>query len=207
MIVVDPATAQLPGLSVREDEVALRPAAFGSPLPVDPGRHLVRAEAPGHAAWQAAIEIGTEPGRKTITVPALAPLPSKPARSATPPKPGVTQTPGALELTPVRLGAIALGGAGIASLGIGAAALGRALDEKASSDKGCGAGGCTPAGENHRSVAHEAATWATVGAVSGVALLGAGAVLWVLGKPSSSVRVGSVTILAGPGEVAVAGSL
>jgi serine/threonine-protein kinase len=207
VIRVDPATAGLPGLSVENDGVALRPAAFGSALPVDPGRHLVRAEAPDHKPWQATVEVGTVPGRQTITVPALDALPSKaaalPPVMAPPP-----ERHGVVELTPMRIGAIALGGAGVASLALGGAALIRALDKKSSSDQSCTAAGCMPAGENDRLVAREAATWATVGAVSGAVLLGAGAVLWVLGKPPApGPRVGRITVLIGPGRAAIAGEL
>lgn len=209
VIRVEPVTAKLPGLAVQEDDVPLRPAAFGTPLPVDPGKHRVRAEAPAHEPWETTLEIGSKPGLQTITVPALAPERPKsaavPARAATAP---VNERRSSLELTPLRVGAVALGGAGLASLGLGGAALIRALDEKARSDRGCGGAGCTPAAENDRAVAHEAATWATVGAISGLALLGAGAVLWVFEAPASSrPSAPRVTVLLGPGRATIAGEL
>ncbi|HTQ06199.1 MAG TPA: hypothetical protein VMI54_20195 [Polyangiaceae bacterium] len=209
VIRVDAATARLPGLSVEEDDVALRPAAFGTPLPVDPGRHVVRAEAPDHQAWTATIQIGTEPHRQTITVPALVASPPNQAAAAPPgAKTGPPEPRGSVALTPLRVGAIAFGGAGVASLALGGAALARALDEKARSDHGCGSAGCTPRAENERATAQEAATWATVGAISGAALLGAGVVCWVFGRPSpSGERQGHVSVTLGLGQAAIGGEL
>jgi hypothetical protein len=156
---------------------------------VDPGRHVVRAEAPGYQAWEASFAIGDAPQRAALEVPALVALPAgvapagaAPAAGKTPPR--KEATPGTVELTPLRLGGIALGAAGVGCLGFAAAATWRALALKASSNETCDAAGCDPAGQNDRIAAREAATWATVGAISSVALLGAGAVLYVVGKPN-----------------------
>ncbi|HEV8550838.1 MAG TPA: hypothetical protein VGQ57_17450 [Polyangiaceae bacterium] len=199
-IQVDPLTAGLPGLSVSYDGGTLRPAAFGTSLPVDPGTHVVRAEAPNHRAWEGSVEVGTEPERATLTVPALEALPDLP-----PPPPPVVPPPkplpaprdaGAFELTPLRLGGIALGAAGLASLGFATAASVRALNEKARSEDSCDASGCADqAGQDARIAAREAATWATVGAISGAVLLGAGVILYVVGKPAARHSQAAHTVL------------
>jgi len=186
---VDPATLGLAGLTILRDGVPLGPAAYGTSLPVDPGRHVVRAEAPGYAPWEASFEIGDAPQRAALQVPALVALPVAPA--IVPPKPPPSKplpapSPGTFEMTPLRLGGVALGAAGVASLGFAAAATFRALDKKASSNDTCDAGGCDEGGHDDRVAAQEAAIWATAGAISGAVLLGAGAVLYVLGKPEAS---------------------
>ena len=187
---VDPATIGLTGLTILRDGVPLGPAAFGTSLPVDPGRHVVHAEAPGYAPWEASFEIGDAPQRSALQVPALValPSPSPSARApAAPPKPlPPPSSPGSFEMTPLRLGGIALGAAGVACLGIATGATIRALDKKASSDDTCDATGCDDAGHDDRVAAQEAAVWATASAISGAVLLGAGAVLYVLGKPHAS---------------------
>ena len=183
---VEPHTASLPGLTVLSDGVTLRPAAFGSPLPVDPGKHLVRAEAPGYKAWEANVEVGDKAERATLTVPALdssAP-PVVPQPMLPPPAPA--KRTGMLELTPLRLGGIALGAAGVASLGFAVGASVRALNQKASADGACDASGCSSDGHDAQVTAREAANWATAGAITGAVLLGAGVVLYVLGKPPAS---------------------
>ena len=204
VIRVNRATAGLPGLTVLHDDVTLRPAAFGAAIPVDPGPHVVHAEAPGYAAWETTVDVGLEPQRQALDVPALeaivAPV-APPPPPHEPPRPAPAPTKDTLELTPLRLGGVALGSAGVASLGFAAFASWRALDKKASSGDGCDATGCTQAGQNDRMAAREAAVWATAGVISGTALLGAGALLWVLGRPAER-RAGAAqaTLLIGPGR-------
>jgi hypothetical protein len=186
---VDPATLGVAGLTILRDGVPLGPAAFGTSLPVDPGRHVVRAEAPGYAPWEASFEIGDAPQRSALAVPALTALAPPPSARTpvTPPKPlPPPLAPGSFEMTPLRLGGVALGAAGVACLGIATAATIRALDKKASSDPTCDATGCDDQGHDDRVAAQEAAVWATASAISGAVLLGAGAVLYVLGKPHAS---------------------
>lgn len=187
---VDPATVGLAGLTILRDGVPLGPAAFGTSLPVDPGRHVVRAEAPGYAPWETSFAVGDAPQRSALQVPALvalAPASAPGHGQATPPKPlPPAASRGMLELTPLRLGGVALGAAGVACLGIATAATIRALDKKASSDPKCDETGCDDAGHDDRVAAQEAAVWATASAISGAVLLGAGAVLYVLGKPHAS---------------------
>ncbi|HEY3495257.1 MAG TPA: hypothetical protein VGK73_11250 [Polyangiaceae bacterium] len=187
---VDPKVAGVPGLAVSHDGVTLRPAAFGAAIPVDPGRHVVRAEAPGRDPWEAVVDVGDTPERKTLDVPDLRAV----APVCPPAKPVPTRTPGTLELTPLRISGIALGGAGVASLIFAGAASWRALSKKASSEGECDTT-CTEAGLTDRSAANEAATWATVTAISGAALLGAGALLFVLGKPREKRAGASETTL------------
>lgn len=93
------------------------------------------------------------------------------------------------------MGGVALGAAGVASLGFAVAASIRALEKKASSGHGCDARGCDPTAHDDRVAAREAGTWATIGAASGAALLGTGAVLFVLGKPSAKSRATSTSTL------------
>lgn len=68
--IVVPAASDLAGLEVKLDGMVLRRAAWGLATPVDPGEHLIEANAPGHMSWSASIAI--EPSlRRTIDVPAL----------------------------------------------------------------------------------------------------------------------------------------
>jgi hypothetical protein len=199
----DQATAGLSGLTILYDGVALRPAAFGAAIPVDPGRHVVRAEAPGHRSWEGAVSIGETPERELLEVPALEanPPPPAPPPPVAPVRPAAAGRSEGFVLTPLRVAGIAVGAAGVTALGFAAAASWRALDKKASSNEHCGPTTCEPEGQNDRMVAREAATWATVGVISGAALLGAGAVLFVLGSPPASAEQTSRTlVLVGAGR-------
>ena len=61
----------VPGLVVSRDGVTLDEAIWGTTLPVDPGDHLVRAEAPGFEPWAASVSITKRGDTTTVKVPKL----------------------------------------------------------------------------------------------------------------------------------------
>jgi hypothetical protein len=62
--------AQLEGLRVTKDGTVLDSTLLSTPLPVDPGVHTIRAEAPGHAAWSTEVHVG-ERDLVEVPIPAL----------------------------------------------------------------------------------------------------------------------------------------
>jgi len=60
--------ADVTGLVVTLDDVELPRAAFGSPIPVDPGKHVVRASAPGRTPRDYPLEIGETSSSPVITI-------------------------------------------------------------------------------------------------------------------------------------------
>ncbi|HEX6767013.1 MAG TPA: hypothetical protein VF103_16065 [Polyangiaceae bacterium] len=70
-VVVVPEAADTPGLELELDRARIGLAARGVPTPVDPGTHVVEARAPGRKGFKVAVEIGTTPEQKTVTVPVL----------------------------------------------------------------------------------------------------------------------------------------
>ncbi|MEO8797136.1 MAG: hypothetical protein ABI551_04560, partial [Polyangiaceae bacterium] len=66
---VAPATPA--GCSVKLDGVAIDPAAYGSPTPVDPGEHVVAASAPGYETWSTKIAVDQNGIEKRVSVPVL----------------------------------------------------------------------------------------------------------------------------------------
>jgi tetratricopeptide (TPR) repeat protein len=181
---VEPSTARLPDLSITRNGVALRPAAWGTPVPIDPGSHRLRAVAPGHEVWEAIVNIDKPRQREAIDVPVLA----RDDAHVPPVSSGTAKSSAWMELTPVQFTGVVMGGAGVASLGFAVYASVRALDKKAESNEpgGCDADGCSPEGEQARWAAREAANFATIGAIAGGVLLGAGVALFVLGKEAES---------------------
>lgn len=94
-----------PELTVALDGVVIGLAALGVPTPVDPGKHVVEARAPGKKSWSSSVEIGAVADAQTVTIlpleagpppvvapvavapvpapePAAAPPPSAPPRDA-----------------------------------------------------------------------------------------------------------------------------
>jgi hypothetical protein len=64
-----------PGMTVARDGTTLAPAAWGTALPVDPGEHSIRAEAPGFAPWAIRVSASEPAQVATVDVPELHPLP------------------------------------------------------------------------------------------------------------------------------------
>lgn len=175
---INPALAQSPGLSIEHDGVQLRPAAWGTEIPVDPGRHVLRASAPGRKPWQAEVIIARPAQREVVEVPALALVaprrlpPTASPTSATSPK-----------MSPLRVAGVALIGAGTTGLLFAGGALWRALSQDAMADGNCTPPPCNSTGARQRATAIEAGDIATAASLTGGVLLGTGIALFVVGRP------------------------
>jgi len=58
-------------LEVRRDGVALQEAELGSPIPVDPGEHVVEAVAPGKQPWTSKVQVGGDAAKVSVEIPKL----------------------------------------------------------------------------------------------------------------------------------------
>jgi len=72
-VAVPAAVAEIPGLRVRRDSVALDAPAWSTAVPVDPGPHVVVATAPGRETWTTTVVVAGAAERRTVSVPLLAP--------------------------------------------------------------------------------------------------------------------------------------
>jgi hypothetical protein len=189
---VDPTTASLPNLVITRDGIALGPAAWKSPIPIDPGPHVVVATAPGHEPWTTNIVVAEGANKKTVVVPklGLVPTPAIPPAAA-----AARDEPSTLfgaELTPLRVAGLSVGGAGVACLGLAAFSTARAISKNSESKESCkGTDGndCPPEGLRDRAAAEEAANIATVSVIAGGVLLGTGIGLFVFGGDGKSPSV------------------
>ncbi len=109
-IEVSAAARAEPGLEIRRDGVLIGEAQWGVAVPVDPMGHLVLATAPGHDPWRISAEL-TGPGKVTLTVPPLTPLPAPSPAAAPPVDPAIDRGMGR------RTAGLIAGGAGVATLG------------------------------------------------------------------------------------------
>ncbi|HEU4408300.1 MAG TPA: hypothetical protein VFS43_23760 [Polyangiaceae bacterium] len=177
------------GLEVRRDGLTLKEGVWGSPIPVDPGRHEVSASAPGYETWLTTVEIPPEPGQHDVTVPELAKKkeeapaaePAAPRAAPAPPAP-LPAKPSALSQRAV---GFAVGGAGLAALLVGGYFGYRAVDKAGEVDERCPNERCVDAGAVElNDEAKFAANVANVAIGVGVVGLGVGALL-VLTAPSA----------------------
>ena len=177
LTVVVPAGTQVEGLRVEHDGHELARAAWSTAIPVDGGEHVIRASAPGREPFETKVTIAKEAESKTVEIPVLAtPVvvvsEQKVASRSGPPAPPPPLPP---RLRPIGL---ATAGAGVVALAVAGVALGAALSAKSDSNSHCTGDICDAAGLTKRSEAVSRGDLATIFAISGVALVAAGASLF-----------------------------
>jgi hypothetical protein len=75
-IVLSDAAAAVAGLEVRRDGLLVPPNAFGAPIPVDPGKHVISATAPHRAPWSVQLGLAGGSASVSIAIPVLDWLPA-----------------------------------------------------------------------------------------------------------------------------------
>jgi hypothetical protein len=191
-----PEAVRLAGLEVTLGSTPVEPAAWGSPIPVDPGEQVIRATAPGKEPREDRVTLTTEgatvvfelrPLNDAPTEPVVVPAPPREEPPAPPPprsEPlGADSDPGRSQRT-VGLVVGAIGAAGLATGAVfGALAKGDWEDAKA---EGCASGACpTPSGQTASEGANDKALIGTIGVGAGGAFLIGGIILY-LTAPSAS---------------------
>jgi hypothetical protein len=191
---------------IKRDGVPLDRAAWGVGIPVDPGTHVISAEANGRQTWGGSVEV-KDPGQTVdVRVPPLEAVPAvaervAPAAGAPSAEPSMSRSSAALA-EPAKAGAVdharpgngqrvagwVLGGAGLGTMGA-SGVLALVANSRFHSAESEGSA------SRHADSVHagELADAATVCLVAGGALAAAGVAVW-LTAPKASVEVG----LAGP---------
>lgn len=90
LVVVVPPGSEVSGLEIQRDDINVGAVAWGTPVPVDPGKHHILAQAPGKKPWAKDVDVGTQPTVTSITVPRLEVDPTKAAAPAAPGQPPAT---------------------------------------------------------------------------------------------------------------------
>lgn len=186
---------------IKRDGSVLSRALRGQEIPVDPGAHKISATRDGHTPFETSVTLGSGE-HKTVDVPALtkaagAPPPATAGTVAPPPATSAAPPSTAAPITPppppepnglgtTRKIALASGGVGVLGL-VGAGVFGlMAKSKRDDSSAHCTGNLCDPTGLEQRDAALSRATVSTVLGVVGVVGVGAGAALWIVGKPSSA---------------------
>jgi hypothetical protein len=193
------------GLEVRRDGAVVDPAAFGSPVPVDPGTHTIEAHAPQTQAWTQTVEIAPDAlQRAAVVVPVLAPLTGATADAPPPPSPTEEAPPAVAEPAAASSGrtwGIVIGSVGVA--GVAAGLIGGAIAsskyQSSNQNGGCTNDVCTSSGLEKRSSASTIAGVATGFFVGGLALVGAGVVLYLTAPSEQPAARTSLSV--GPGSL------
>jgi len=180
------------GEVVRRDDEVVDEAGWNTPLPVDPGRYTITAEAPGHQPWQTTVAI--EPGtrRRLVEVPGLVPTEPAPVAATSspwpPPRPElVRRAPSPAPRgtwTALReiSATLAVAGAGALGTGIYFGVHAHNLSDQA--DVRCPGAVCNdPLGLRFNDQAQTSASRANVLYIAGGAALVTASVLWFVGAP------------------------
>jgi tetratricopeptide (TPR) repeat protein len=186
--------ADTPGMIIRRDGKEVGKGALGISVAVDPGPHTIEATAPGYSVWSTTISIGKEADSQTVTIPLLLKAPEGPSSSTGPDAPGAT----AGGTSSLRIASYAVGGAGVALLAIGSIFGALAISDANKAKTLCKDFVCPPGNGGREAVdaASEKALVSTLGIGVGAAAVGAGVVLFVLGRspgkdeaPAKAARV------------------
>jgi hypothetical protein len=183
-------TTSLPEMRITRDGVELPPAAWGTPLPADPGLIEVVAEAPGHVKQRLEVKLGPDGDQQLLVV---APLQPQAVPQQSPSKtPRLTNGRVRPLAPPSRTPAYVVGGAGVAFLAAGTAFGLWSNSVYRDARKACGdkTTSCPPSAMELRG---DAERWANVSNVGfGLGVVGLGVGTYLLLSASGSVSEPSV---------------
>ncbi|HQP38020.1 MAG TPA: hypothetical protein PLI95_22710, partial [Polyangiaceae bacterium] len=187
-----------PGVEVFRGDTRLEQGALGTRIPVDPGKHVIKARAPGFREWTATVTVGPDSDSQTTVVPPLEPEPTAatPAASsatASVPTPATTTTAVAPSTPSGSSGpptlAYVAGGLGVVALGVGATFGFMALSAYKSAEDACPTkAGCSPDAMDQRDKAGTRANIANVGIGLGIVGIGTAAVLLLTSSSSAPAQ-------------------
>lgn len=204
-IVVAPQTAKLAGVLVRRDDATVRPAAWSSPFPVDPGEHTVSVEATGMLPWSQAITVGPNADSKRVEIPALEKSPVVETKVEPPIVFAPAEPPPNRSGSGQRIAGLVVGGAGIVVVGIGAAFGVRAIDSAKDANSRCTPDRCIdPKAIRSNDDAKSSALAADVLLVAGAVTAITGAVIFLLApsdRSPSAWNIAPLPLAAGAGAL------
>jgi hypothetical protein len=194
LVIVVPPAADLADLAITRDGALLGRAAWGTPIPVDPGPHVVVATAAGRTAERIELTVKPEGDSQTATLaplvevapsPPPAPPPSPAPAAAPSPAPVPPPPPATHGLSTQRVLALVAAGAGVAAVGVGA---GFGLNAIAKN-------GASPQTPTTHGQAGESADLSTAFFIGGAVALAAGATLWFTDSVAVTPGVGRLDVV------------
>lgn len=186
MTIVVPPEVKVEGMKITRDKQLVEPVAYGVPIAVDPGKHVIEATAPHKLPFRTEVTVDEDHKLVEAKIEKLADAPVAWPRSNQPQiVERVVEVPSAW--TPLRIGGVVAGSLGIASVVVGSV-LGLVANDKYQSalknDCGGNPNACSAAGVVNGSTAHDLANVATGLFVGGLVAVAAGVTLFVVGAPS-----------------------
>jgi hypothetical protein len=199
LVIEVPAEIRVDGLILKRNGEPVVSALWDEKVPVDPGKYVIRVEAPGYQPAEVEVDVEARGGEARAQVPPLEPAPSAPDGPG-PRQPSNDQPEGTPSLTAEapatdtggmptgRKIAIGAGAVGVLGLTAGVVFGLRASSQWDEAKAECVNGdldNCSPRGVTLSNDARSSANLATVGVGVGVVAVAAGAVLWFLNPPAA----------------------
>ncbi|MFS8070761.1 MAG: hypothetical protein ACMG6S_30715 [Byssovorax sp.] len=171
------------GLVVTLDGERLGDGVLGTPLPVDPGAHAIKAEAPGRVPWSTTVDVRPGPATQTVSLPDLALAPALAATGPVESAPAPASLPASLTASETTAPSRSVsplvwvsGGLALTGIGLGTYFGLRAFSKNDAASTACKDDICDAAGMELDSQGRTAATVSTVafavGAASALATVG-----------------------------------
>ncbi|MDC3960753.1 hypothetical protein KEG38_43270 [Polyangium jinanense] len=178
-----PEPHRIPGLTILRDGQPLPQAQWGTPVPVDPGEHVVEAKAPDRTPWKKTVQLTTPGTVEQLAVPLLGEV-------ERPPPPGRTAQ---------RVAGIVVGSVGLAGLAVAGGLSIAAVTTDKESKQYCpeDPNKCYPRGVALRNEAIMYADTATVVVIASGVVVATGVTLFLLaGAPKSPNKTARTWVLA-----------
>lgn len=208
-------------VTVTLDGDPVLPALIGTPIPVDPKHHVLKGTRGEDSVEQpfdiaegqkltVSLRLGTNAAPAPAPAPAAAPVAAPATPAATQAAPGAdsgTSSGSSFWNTQRTIGVI-VGGAGVVSAVVSGVFTAGALGKKSDAKAYCDSGQCTDQkGVDLLSDARSAGNLATITGIAGIALVGAGVVLFVTAPSGDGSKVAvSTSYLPGGGGLLARGS-
>lgn len=192
LVIVSKAT----GATISLDGQSLGEGSLGVPMPLDPGKHVVEATAPGKRPFSRDVTLEADSAPVSLEIDELesdAPPVVEQAPAPAPVAPPPSEAPG----SGVRTAGYVLGGAGIVGIATGAYLGVLMLDRKSSAETGCIGRYCTHEALDRFDEAKTQGLLSTLFVGAGVAALATGITL-VLTAPSSSSSSSAAALTVSP---------
>jgi hypothetical protein len=215
LTIVVPEASRVDGLVIKRDGTPVESALFGTAINVDPGRHSISAEAPGHRRVETEVMVGPDGAHENVEIPPLQKAPAAERPLLTPPR--ADSTPQSQRSGKgLRMASYVAFGVGAVGLGAGTFFVLRSSKKRAEADDlfdACGAEQC-PARDRRTGritelddEARSAKTLATIGFLAGGVAAATGVTLFVLSRPrkESPASTAHVTPWIGVGDAGLSG--
>lgn len=171
------------GYTIELDGIAVAPSAWGTPLSVDPGEHVVRVSSRGRRGRQIALQVPEGPVTQGLAIPTLqvgTELTAEPWSEPALPPEASRGTSGRLVF------GLAAIGLGVAAVGVGSYFGVRTFTKKNDASSHCVGTECDATGVMLQDDAHRSATASTVAFAIGGAALAVGTWLALTGRSTAT---------------------